>query len=397
MKIALVVQRYGEDVLGGSEVEARQVAEHLRHYLQVEVLTTCGRDMLSWANHYPPGLAYVNDVPVRRFPVQRPRDMKKFAEASALAFAPSASYFDQIEWMRLQGPDAPELFNYIRDHHEDYDLFVFMTYLYQSTFVGLPLVAAKSVMIPTAHDEPPIYLDIFRNTFNLPRGIIFNTADERDFVHKQFGNQRIPHAVLSVGIDLPDIAAIRSRCPTPPTLQGDYLLYMGRVDASKGCDQLFDYFLEYKKQTNDPVKLVLTGNKMMPIPTHPDILALGFVENDERLLWLAEASIYVHPSPYESLSISTLEAWGAGVPVFVNGNTDVLRTHCEASQGGFFYRSKSEFIEMLRYLRTHKDLGQRMAQRGKAYVMEKYEWRKMTEGYIAFLKGVYQEIKQSSH
>ena len=396
MKIAIVVQRYGDEVLGGSETEARQVAEHLKYYLQVEVLTTCSLDMLTWANHYPPGLTLINEVPVRRFLVQTPRNLQRFAEAGINAFTPDVNYFNQIEWMRLQGPDSPELFNYINTHRDKYDLFLFMTYLYQSTFVGMQIVPEKSILIPTAHDEPPVYLSIFRNTFMLPRGIIFNTIDERNFVHRLFGNQHIPHAVLSVGIDIPDISTIRHRCQKLPHLQGDYLLYMGRVDTAKGCDQLFDYFLEYKNQTNDPVKLVLTGNKMMPIPSHPDILALGFVSNDERLMWLNRASLYVHPSSYESLSISTLEAWSFGLPVLVNGNTDVLRTHCEISQGGFFYRSKIEFVEMLRYLRTHKALCQRMGQLGKSYVTERYEWRKMTEGYITFLKSIYQSINQSN-
>jgi glycosyltransferase involved in cell wall biosynthesis len=396
VRIAIIVQRYGEEVLGGSEAEARQVAEHLQHYMQVEVLTTCALDMMTWANHYSPGFHHINGVPVRRFPVQRPRDIRRFAEAGSRAFALTASYLDQIIWMHLQGPDSPDLTNYIRDHHERYDLLVFMTYLYQTTFVGLQIAPQKSVLIPTAHDEPPVYMDIFRNTFNLPRGIIYNTSDERDFVHKQFRNQYIPHAVLSVGIDIPDLPNISDQHQKAPAIQGDYMLYMGRVDTSKGCDQLFDYFLTYKNQTNDPVKLVLTGNKMMPIPSHQDILALGFVDNNERLMRLSKASLYVHPSSYESLSISTLEAWSLGVPVLVNGNTDVLRTHCERSQGGFFYRSRIEFVEMLGYLRAHKELCQRMGQHGKSYVMEHYEWRKMIEGYITFLKKIYQLVNQNT-
>jgi len=48
MKIALVVQRYGTDILGGSEYHARLIAERLAQRHQVEVLTTCARDYISW-------------------------------------------------------------------------------------------------------------------------------------------------------------------------------------------------------------------------------------------------------------------------------------------------------------------------------------------------------------
>ena len=393
MRIAFVVQRYGLDVVGGSELEARLVAEHLKPYMQVEIITTCARDMQTWQNHYPVGTEHINGIAVHRFPVRAPRSVEKFNQLSAKVYGGGATdagaadaqadYFDQIEWMRLQGPDSPALFQFIKDNHSRYDLFVFMTYLYATTFIGLPLVAKKSVLIPTAHDEPPIYLDIFRNTFALPRGIVFNTRDEQDFVYQQFGNQRIPSAILGVGIDVPPVQ------DTTQVTEADYLLYMGRVDPSKGSDTLFDYFLEYKRQTNDPVKLILIGTPLMPVPNHPDIVALGFLPGDERFAWLQKASVYVHPSPYESLSMATLEAWNLGVPVLVNGHAAPLKAHIQRSNGGFYYLSKDEFVAHLRRLRAEHTLRAEMGARGRAYVNEFYEWRKITEGYVAFFKRIY--------
>jgi glycosyltransferase involved in cell wall biosynthesis len=40
---------------------------------------------------------------------------------------------------------------------------------------------------------------------------------------------------------------------------------------------------------------------------------------------LAGSRAFVHPSPYESLSMALLEAWKVGRPALVNGRCDVLR------------------------------------------------------------------------
>ena len=50
MRILYVVQRYGPQVLGGSETAARLFAERLvARGHSVEVLTSCARDYVDWA------------------------------------------------------------------------------------------------------------------------------------------------------------------------------------------------------------------------------------------------------------------------------------------------------------------------------------------------------------
>ena len=55
VKVAIVVQRYGAEINGGAELHARYVAERLARHVQVEVLTTCATDYVTWRNSLPAG------------------------------------------------------------------------------------------------------------------------------------------------------------------------------------------------------------------------------------------------------------------------------------------------------------------------------------------------------
>jgi hypothetical protein len=203
MKVAFVVQRYGLEVNGGSELLCRQVVEHMAKYWDVEVLTTCAVDYMTWRNDYPPGPTTIHNVPVRRFPVDVPRNVAAFNRLSAKVFAGEAGREAEITWMKAQGPRCSALIDYLHCEAGTYDFFIFFTYLYASTFFGLPLVADRGALVPTAHDEPPIYLGIFKELFHLPKVLIFNTPEERDFVNQRFGTQHVMQDVIGVGIEEP--------------------------------------------------------------------------------------------------------------------------------------------------------------------------------------------------
>ena len=55
VKLLIVVQRYGPEVVGGSESHARTVALRLARTHDVEVATTTALDYWSWAEHYKAG------------------------------------------------------------------------------------------------------------------------------------------------------------------------------------------------------------------------------------------------------------------------------------------------------------------------------------------------------
>jgi glycosyltransferase involved in cell wall biosynthesis len=379
MRIAFVVQRYGPEINGGAELECRLLAERLARHAEVEVLTTCAEDVLTWRNTYPPGTERLNGVTVRRFEVDYERPVEAFGRfAERLIGAPETrNYFEQVRWMALQGPYSSALFDYLSWSRERYDLFIFIPYLYCTTYLGLQRVPGRAVLFPMAHDEPWIYLDLFNALFHLPRGLIYNSVEERDFVHRRFGNDYLPHRVLGVGIDVP-------RIPGPGVPHGEYIVYVGRVDPGKGCDTLIEYFLRYKAAHPGPLELLLIGKVTMPLPDRPDIRPLGFMK-DERFPWMQAARALILPSAYESLSLVTLESWALGTPVLVNARAEVVRGHCRRSNGGLYYSDYDEFAAALNLLLTNEPLRRTLARNGADYVVREYSWETVEQGYLEWL------------
>ena len=176
MKIAFVIQRYGTEVLGGSEHLCRLVAERLTAHHDVDVLTTCARDYVTWKNEYPEGADRVRGVTVRRFANARTRDLAAFNKYSEWIYNNPHSRADEMEWLKQQGPWSPALVDYLRRHHQQYDVLVFFTYLYAPTVLGLEIAPARSVLVSTAHDEPAIKLDIYKDVFAKPAAHLIGVA-----------------------------------------------------------------------------------------------------------------------------------------------------------------------------------------------------------------------------
>ena len=203
MKIAFIVQRYGTEILGGSEYHCRLIAERLAPKHQVDVLTTCARDYISWENEYPEGSDRVRGVTVRRFANAQTRDIQAFNRYSEWIFNHAHSREDEIEWLRQQGPWCPALLEYLERHQQQYDILIFFTYLYAPTVLGMRIAPHKSILVPTAHDEPAIRLDIYRELFSQPAGIAYNTDVERRFLTTHFSMRAVEEETVGCGVDLP--------------------------------------------------------------------------------------------------------------------------------------------------------------------------------------------------
>lgn len=384
-KIAFVVQRYGKEVNGGAEYHCRLLAERMCRYYEVDVLTTKALDYMTWENHYRADVEVVNEVTVRRFDVVSPRNVAEFNTFSSKLFKDlkNNTYFDELEWLRLQGPQSDSLITYIKNYHAQYHAVIFFTYLYYPTYVGLQIIPEKSILIPTAHDEPPIYLSLFKSLFHVPRKILYNTLGERKLVTKLFHNEHVPSDVVGIGVNMPSLVPSPAKFRDQMNIRGSYILYIGRIDESKGCNEMFEHYLTLCKENEDIPLLVLLGKPVMPIPEHKKIIPLGFVSEEMKYSAIQGAVCVVMPSKYESLSMVVLESMLMQTPVVVNGQCEVLREHCEQGNAGLYYTNFLEFRETVNLLIHNQELRQALGVNGKKYVQNQYDWeiidRKVTE------------------
>lgn len=379
-RIALVNQRYGLEVNGGSEYYTRLIAEKLKEYYDVHVITTKAVDYITWKDYYKNDYEEINGIKVHRFSVDCCRNSKRFGKVNADILTKSVrTEEDEQKWIDEQGPLSTQLVSYIKDHKDDYDVFIFVTYLYYTTTMGLPCVADKSILIPTAHDEPYIYFNRFKRIFTMPKAIVYLTDEEKRLVQHLFHNENIINETMGVGIDVPE--DVDANMFKKKHNLSDYIIYVGRIDEAKGCKWLFQYFEEYKKRNKQDVKLVLMGKNVIDIPSNPDILNLGFVSEEEKYNGIAGAKALILPSKFESLSISALESLSLGVPVIMNGLCEVLKGHCVKSNAGLYYRNYFEFEGCLNYILTHESDRKAMQQNGREYVDKYYRWEVIIEKF----------------
>lgn len=388
MRIAFVVQRYGLEVIGGAETLARQVAERLASRREVEVITTCATDYTTWANVYPAGESTLNSVRVHRFRADQPRHPQFNRIYADLLAKSSATILDEIEWMKAEGPYSTGLLHYLRKHHQEYTLLIFVGYLYFHTYFGLQIAPQHSVLIPTTHDEPPLYFDLFNTVFTLPRGFIFLTHEEQQLAQRRFGiPATVPQAVIGGGVSIPS--------QTEPhifrakhKIEGPFVLYAGRIDPSKQCDVLFNWFAHYRAERTADVTLACIGQLDMELPRGDAIRYLGMLTDDEKFSAMAAATAFVMPSGLESFSIASLEAWGVGTPVIANAASAVLRGHCIRGNAGLYYASYDEFAECLSLILERVDVRDRLGRNGCDYVRANFSWDIIEQRYAAFLESV---------
>ncbi len=389
MKIAFIVQRYGREILGGAETLARQIAERLARHHDIEVLTTTARDYVTWRNEYPAGEEKLRGVQIRRFLVEGERDLEEFNRYSDWIYGNEHTRQDELKWLEMQGPVVPELIDYLRAEHGRFELLLFFTYLYYPTYYGLRIAPGKSALLPTAHDEPALKLEIYKEMFNLPSGLIFNTEAEELLVLEQFGVYKKMRETIGIGMELldaPDASGFRRRNKLP----GRYLLYAGRIDAGKGCDELLRFFRFYKEERPEManLQLVLIGKQSMRLPEARDIRYLGFLDEADKFAAMAAATAVVVPSRMESLSIVALEAFSVGTPVIVNAGSKVLVDHSRTANAGLYYSDYDEFEAILDLLSSDKNLARGMGKLGQKYIKENFGWEKLLNRYEVTLRSL---------
>ncbi len=382
MRAAFVVQRYGKEVVGGSEKLARDYAERLfASGWDITVFTTTALDYTTWANYYPQGETILRGVKIKRFPVERERDMEEFNSMSREFFQEQRSEKEEEGWLHQQGPVVPRLVEALSKERKDYDVFVFFTYLYYPTYYGLQEIGEGAVLFPTAHDEAPFYMKIMKRVFSLPRALLFLSHEEKELVERTYPGDNL-REVIGAGISPPAKtfpSLFISRFP----MFKPVFLYMGRIDEGKGCKAMLECFSPYSEYR--PSSFALAGRLNMELPPDPRIIYLGFLPEQAKWDAIAASTLTVHPSSLESFSYFLLESLALGKPAIVNEASPVLKGHIERSGAGLTYRDCLSFASAAELLFTEPELYGEMSRAGKSYVEKNFRWERVLEKFEALI------------
>jgi len=172
--------------------------------------------------------------------------------------------------LRHQGPYCPKLIEYLRNSADRYGAFVFFTYMYYPTCLGLPLVKSKAAFVPTPTTKPPSTCICWTTCFGRRRSCC-STA-RRNAIYCSGGSTcRSPRRVVGMGVEPTD--------PGPPDAAWPDLaerIGASRVlaiwAASKTARAATSWWTSFSATWRRPAAgtaAPVGGRRTLPIPDHP--------------------------------------------------------------------------------------------------------------------------------
>ncbi len=383
MRIAIVVPRYGPQVLGGAESLARGFAHAaVQRGWEVEVWTTCAHSHYTWENVYPEGIYQENGVRVCRFPVagqNRERWIELEVKLAHQGFLSSAEAYAWLD----SGPHSPLLYAHTARHADDFDAIIALPYVMPLVHYAAWSAPHRTILFPCLHDEPYAYLEPVRLLLESVWGVMFNSPEEAELATQRLRISANRRAVLGEGVSLnstgrtPAIVLPEATCP--------FLLYIGRLEEGKNVPLLYEYVQRYFEERGR-IRLVVIGDGPIRPPNHQAFSYLGFVSEEQKAALCHQALALCQPSLRESFSLTIMESWLAGRPVLVHEDCPVTRGHVQRSKGGLWFRTYEEFAEALDWLMAHPDLAARMGENGRRYVLANYTWEAVLNRFETLIR-----------
>lgn len=390
-KIGFVIPWFAEGIPGGAEAELRGLTQHMKAAgIDVEILTTCVREATAnWnVDYYPEGIEVINNVPVRRFPIKK-RNEERFNFAMGNIYHHSDFSLEDEDAFLEEMVGSTALYDYIKLYESEYELFVFIPYLFGTTYYGILACPEKSVLMPCLHDEPFAYMTRFKEVFPLVQGMAFLAKPEMDLAHELYPLENVKTKVLGAGVDT-ELQGDSKAFVEKYHIEDPFILYAGRKEEGKNVNLLLEYFARYKKRNPDNLKLVMIGGGQIEIPT--DIAAavydLGYVPKQDKYDAYAAAELLCQPSVNESFSIVIMESWLCNRPVLVSGGCKVTTHFVKEAMAGLFFNDYFEFEGCINFIRNNKMIADNMGENGKEYVMENFSWGVIVEKYKTFFEMV---------
>lgn len=391
-KVGLVAPWYGEEIAGGAEANLRGIAHNMqKRGIEVEVLTTCVKDATSSfnANTQPEGEMVEAGIKVRRFRTDG-SDIGAFLYVNRkLCGGQKVISYDEEKTFVEQNINSKGLYDYISSHEEEYSAFLFSPYLFGTTYFGVQQCPKKAIIIPCFHEEPYVYMRSFRRVYSQVAGIAFNAEPEQWIAQRLYDLEHVKTMITGCGLDT-DLSYDAERFRQKYHIKDPFILYAGRKNAGKNVDTLLHYFAGYKQTDTGNLKLVLIGGGKMDIPAEirSDVIDLGYVPIQDKYDAYAAAELLCQPSKHESFSLVIMESWLCDKPVLVSGDCDVTKNFVMKSGGGLYFTNYGEFAGALDYYKNNPDMATKMAQAGKAYVKENFDWDVVIKKYVALIQSI---------
>ena len=398
-KIGFVIPWYGENIPGGAEMELRQVTDRLhRAGVELEILTTCIKDAGSdWSrNFHKEGTETAsNGITVRRFRVGE-RNAAAFDAVNAKLMKGMRITPAEEDIFLTEMAECSALYGYMKEHSEEYSLFVFIPYLLCTTYNGTKMFPEKSVLIPCFHDEAYAYISRYKEVFPKAAGMIFNARPESELAERLYGFSKsgTKTIVMGIGMDTdikPDADAFRKKFG----IDSPFIVYAGRKDKGKNVHTLVQYFSEYLKRRDTDLKLVLMGGGSIELPDElvrqKRIIDLGFVDIQDKYNGQAAAEFLCQPSKNESFSLVIMESWLCGRPVLVHSGCPVTRNFVSESDGGLYFGDYFEFEGILDYVFSHDREYAIMRRNAEAYVENNYRWEVIMRNFSEMINNICEE------
>lgn len=399
--LAIVIPWFGKALKGGAEQQAWQIASRLvRRGRKVEIITTCCQAFdRNWAdNYHKPGLSQEDGIAIRRFKVVR-TNHDAFNQVNHLMLRVPTSQFkpgvspvslDDATIFCTENISSPQLLHFLKNHHHQYQAFLFIPYLYGLILNGLPIVADRAFLQPCLHDEAYAYLPQVEQIFHLAQGLLFNSEGEEQLARKLYGPGIVPKSfVVGEGIEVgqhddPTLIHIGNL-----SLKKDrYVLYLGRRDATKNTDFLVRAYAIFKqKHPDSDLQLILAGSGEASF--HDAVLGLtdlGLVSESEKEALLANCLALFQPSRNESYSRVMMEAWFYGRPVVAHRDCLATAIAVTNAKGGLLAATETEWAEMFAQI-ERIGIGQlaEYGTNGQKYAVENAGWDRVIDRYETIL------------
>jgi glycosyltransferase involved in cell wall biosynthesis len=392
MKLAFIMSWFGFDIPGGAEMELKGLVTHLKDAgVELEILTTCVKNFYTdWnENYYKPGNYEEKGITIRRFKVRK-RDDDKFNKVNEKLMANKLPLTDEEEEIYTEEMvNSPDLYKYIRENKDNYDLFIFIPYMFGPTYHGIKEVPEKAVMIPCFHDESYIYMRRFKEAFKNVAGMIFHAQPESDLAHRVYDLSKVNAQVLGEGV-YTEVEYDAKRFREKFNINDPFVLYAGRKDAGKNIYTLIKYFSEYKKRNKNDVKLVLIGGGEVQLPENikDDVIDLGFVDVQDKFDACAAAELLCQPSKNESFSLVVMESWLCERPVLVHDKCNVTRYFASTANAGLYFDNYFEFEGAVEYVLNNKDEAAEMGRNGRKFVLDNFAWDVIVDKYTKYFQEI---------